>query len=277
MKDTVAKNGWHLVEFNSISEFLVYIEKTPTNNAFLGFDKRNCLSSKRLDRKSSPWSGTQTYEEAFELLRSGWTIGAKNLEIKLKKVSKISGTDMKVKNFADVCGYQAIVPLYLQGVPCNMVNRKMVPMKQKVITINRVVSCSASVRSETLENENIKCFQIIRKLEQSGYRVNLNLLMSSGHACVKIKLKSAGEKLNISKLAFPLVHPAMLRRMFFRFIETYPTYPGSYTFGYGEIPNEEEFRKVCGEKEILLPTLLKGKTEEEIVKLSVDELLEKLK
>lgn len=274
MKDTVAKNGWHLVEFNSISEFLEYIEKTPTNNAF---SKRNSLSSKRLDRKYSPWSGTQTYGEAFDLLRSGWTVGAKNLEIKLKKVSKISGTDMRLRNFVDVCGYQAIVPLYLQGVPCNMVNRKMVPMKQKVITINRIVSCSSSVRSETLENESIKCFQIIRKLEQSGYRVNLNLLMSSGHACVKIKLKSAGEKLNISKLAFPLVHPAMLRRMFFRFIETYPTYPGSYTFGYGEVPNEEEFRKVCGEKEILLPTLLKGKTEEEIVKLSVDELLEKLK
>lgn len=277
MKDTVAKNGWHLVEFNSISEFLEYIEKTPTNNAFSGFEKRNSLSSKRLDRKSSPWSGTQTYEEAFDLLRSGWTVGAKNLEIKLKKVSKISGTDMKAKNFVDVCGYQAIVPLYLQGCPTNMMNKRMVATKQKVITINRVVSCSSSVRSETLENENIKCFQIIRKLEQSGYRVNLNLLMSTGHACVKIKLKSAGEKLNISKLAFPLVHPAMFRRMFFRFIETYPTYPGSYTFGYGKIPDEEEFRKVCGEKEILLPTLLKGKTEEEIVKLSVEELLEKLK
>ena len=260
---------WHRVEFDSLKEFYDYICNTPINEA-LRWSK---LSS---NKKSSTWSGTSTFEEATELFKNGWTYGAQNLTRKLKIVEADKQVQTTYKNILSMAGYQAIVPLYLNGVPNNMVNKKLVPIKQKVLTINKAISCSASVSSETLQAESVKCFQIIKKIEASGIRVNLNLLISTGHVCVKIRLKSANEKLNISKLAFPLVHTAMLRRLYFRFIETYPTIPKSFTFGYGKVPEESDFRKVCKKGEILLPTLLKGKTEKEITKLSVDELIEKL-
>ena len=89
-------------------------------------------------------------------------------------------------------------------------------------------------------------------------------------------MKSANERLNISKLAFPLVHPSMFRRLYFRFIEVYPTIPRSFTYGYGKVPVASDFKAVCGKDEILLPTLLCGSSEDEIQRLSIDELIEML-
>ena len=261
---------WNVCEFESLKEFYDYICETPRNETF----KYGDLSSSRKTR--GEWYGTSTFDEAANLFKNGWQLGAEELTKKLKIAETQKDVQTTYKNILSMCGYQAIVPLYLQGVPNNMVNKKIVPVKNKVITINKIISVSASVSSETMKAESIKCFQIIKKIEQSGIRVNLNLMISTGHVCAKIRLKSANEKLNISKLAFPLVHPSMFRRLYFRFIETYPTIPGSYRFGYGRVPDEKEFKAVCNKGEIVLPTLLRGRTEEEITKLSVDELIAKL-
>lgn len=261
---------WTLVEFDSLKEFYEYVCNTPLNETF----RWSTLSSSKPNHNN--WSGTSTFEEAAELLKNGWNAGAKDLTQKLKMAEMQKDVQMQYRNVLSMCGYQAIVPLYLNGVPQNMMNKKMTPVKQKVITVNKITCCSAAISSETLKAESIKCFQIIKKIEASGIRVNLNLVISTGHACVKIRLKSAGEKLNISKLAFPLVHPGMFRRLYFRFIETYPTMPASMRFGYGHVPDESQFKEVCGKNEIVLPTLLKAGSESELQKLSVDELIAKL-
>lgn len=272
---TVSLGTWKVVEFESLQEFYEYITNTPTNAAFTRREERHDLASHGRE-EGNRWYGTESFEEASEMFRNGWTIGAQNLTQKLKLAETNKEVQTTYKNILDVCGYQAIVPLYLNGVPCSMVNRKMVPVKKKVITINKAVCCSGSVSSETLMNESVKAFQIIKKIEATGIRVNLNLLISTGHVCVKIKLKSANERLNISKLAFPLVHPSMFRRLYFRFIEVYPTIPRSFSYGYGKVPVASDFKAVCGKDEILLPTLLYGKTEDEIQRLSVKELIDML-
>ena len=262
---------WKMCEFDSLKEFCDYVLNTPTNRAF---GNTTSLTSSRVDK--TKWSGTETFDEACKLLTNGWSVGAQSLSEKMNIARMDAQQQVIYKDVLSVCGYQAMVPLYLQGVPTNMMSKKIVPVKRKVITLNKVISVSASVSSQTMEEESIKCFQIIKKIESTGVRVNLNLTMSTGHVCVKIRLKSAGERLNVSKLAFPLVHPAMFRRMYFRFVETYPTIPRSYTRGYGRVPGEEEFKACCSKDEILLPTLLRGSTESEIYKLSVDELLDRL-
>lgn len=260
-----------LVEFDSLLDFYNYINNTPINGAF-EYRKHDLSSTKK---SKNNWSGTDSYEEAVELFKNGWTIGAQDLTKKLKLAETDKQVQMAAKNILSMCGYQAIVPLYLNGVPNNMVNKKMVPIKQKVITINKALSASAAVSSQTLMNESVKCFQIVKKIEASGVRVNLNLMISTGHVVVKIRLKSSTEKLNISKLAFPLVHTSMFRRLYFRFVEVYPTIPKNYTWGYGRVPNEDEFRKACEKGEILLPTLLRCGNESELQTLTVDELIAK--
>ena len=258
-----------LVEFDSLLDFYKYISETPRNETY----KFGSLSSQRVDKDN--WAGTKTYGEAIDLFKNGWTVGAQDLTRKLKFAETNKEVQTVAKSILSVCGYQAIIPLYLNGVPNNMVNKKMVPAKQNVITINKAISASSSVSSETLMNESVKCFQIIKKIESTGVRVNLNLMISTGHVIVKIRLKSSTEKLNISKLAFPLVHVAMFRRLYFKFIEVYPTIPHSYRYSYGRVPFEDEFKRACGKGEVLLPTLLKCWHESDLKTLTVDELIDR--
>ena len=268
------KETWKMIEFDSLSDFYNYITTTSINKTFE--ERRKCLSSEKPNNKQN-WSGTASFNDAVNLMKNGWNAGATTLTKAFKLSQVNTGVKQEVKNILSVCGYQAIVPLYLQGVPNNMISKKMTPVKKKVITINKITCVSSTVSSSILQEESVKCFQIIKKIEDSGIRVNLNLVISSGHVCVKIRLKSANERLNISKLAFPLVHPSMFRRLYFRFIEVFPTIPKGFLWGYGRVPSEAEFKKAIGDKEIVLPTIIEAATSSDIKTTSVDELIEKLK
>jgi hypothetical protein len=46
-----------------------------------------------------------------------------------------------------------------------MMNKKMTPVKQKVITVNKSLDYSAGTSSEKIVDESIKAMQIIKKLE----------------------------------------------------------------------------------------------------------------
>lgn len=279
--ENIPNTKWTVRNFDSLKDFYDYIETTPTNETFKSNEAADELSSH--DKSKEHWYGTKSYEEATELFLNGWDAGAKDLSMKLKIANKNKQVDMVYKNIMSVCGYQAIVPLYLNGIPNNMINRKMVPIKNKVITINKVISVNSATSIDMMKEESMKCFQIIKKIEESGMRVNLNLIMGSRrpdesyYVCAKIRLKSANERLNISKLAFPLVHPSMFRRMYFRFTETFPTIPSSFSWGYGSVPREREFRTLCKDKEIMLPTIIRTMGNKQVGDLSIEELLERFK
>ena len=146
------------------------------------------------------------------------------------------------------------------GVPNNMVTKKIVLMKQKVITLNKSIDYSAGVSADDIMDESIKAMQIVKKLEAQGYRCNLNIVLGTGAGSkqfiIKVRIKSANEKLNISKMVFPLVHPSTLRRLFFRFIEVYPNITNSFIGGYGRPATSTEMRKIF-KGEYLLPNFIR--------------------
>lgn len=88
---------------------------------------------------------------------------------------------------------------------------------------------------------------------------------------IKVRIKSANEKLNISKLAFPLTHPSMLRRLFLRWIEVYPEITKKFVSGYGRPATSYELRKVFPEDYLLPNFILKNvneiKTVEDLEKI----------
>ena len=88
---------------------------------------------------------------------------------------------------------------------------------------------------------------------------------------IKIRLKSANEKLNISKLSFPLVHPSMLRRLFLRFVEVHPPVSNDFKRGYGR-PQEPSTLRVIWPDDILLPQFIN----KDIEKINTLEDLENL-
>jgi hypothetical protein len=145
-----------------------------------------------------------------------------------------------------------------------MMNKKMVPVKQKVITLNKSLDYNGGVDADKIVDESIKAMQIIKKLEAQGFRCNLNICLGTTAGwgsdarqfIIKIRIKSANEKLNVSKLAFPLVHPSMLRRLFFRFMEVYPKVTKNFVSGYGHPATSSEMRNVF-KGEYLLPNFIK--------------------
>ena len=224
------KTTYYIKRFSSLDEFYRYINETPTNDAF----KNAILSSQRTN--GNGWSGTSTFEEACNLFINGWD--KKTLELKQKlDFEEHKEPQMTYKNIQSVQGYHPIVPLYLMGVPNNMVTKKMVPLKKKVITIDKTIAYAYNVSANQIMEEAVKAVRIINRLERQNYRINLNLVCVSERNGVgigfKIKLKSANESLNISKLTFPLIHPSMLRRLFLRFVEVNPHTIRGFTVGYG--------------------------------------------
>ena len=242
-----------VVEYDSLHEFYEYLIHTPFNDAF-------CWAKHSSVDGDYYFTKTRDFSEAVELFKNGWSDMATKLVQKLKVIESKTEPTMKPKNVLGVAGYQAIVPLYLQGVPNNMVTKKMTPVKQKVITLNKSIDYNGGVSADQIIEESIKAMQIVKKLEAQGYRCNLNIVIGSSEQnlklYVKVRIKSANEKMNVSKLAFPLVHPSMLRRLFFRFIEVYPHVTKSFVSGYGSPAKSSELREVF-KGEYLLPNFIK--------------------
>lgn len=272
IREQIDEDGtYELVDFKSLQEFYEYVISTPVNESF----RRRRLASVS---GTAGFTGTATFEEAVELLRNGWQEMSETLVQRLKVEGGEMEPVMTSKNVVDVQGYQPIVPLYLNGIPVNMVSRKMKPVKQKVITLNKSIEYRGNVSTKEIIEESIKALRIIKKLESQNYRCNLNIVFSISYFsrsikkyAIRIRIKSANERLNINKLSFPLVHPSMLRRLSFRFTEVYPGVPSIYVKGYGTALPENEFRRLY-KGEYLLPQFIRR----DITKINTLEDLEEL-
>lgn len=241
-------------EFSSLNDFETYITNTPLNDTFR-WTKLASVSG------SEEFTGTDSYEQAVEMFKNGWQSKAEELTKKLKVIQNQVIDAQVQKVLFDVVGFQASVPRYLQGIPTNMVNKKLVPIKQKIVTINKDISYNCGITTEQIVEASIQTLQLVKRIEAQGIRVNLNLIWgvkaSGSNEIVKIRLKSANERVNISKLAFPLVHPSMLRRLCFRYLEVAPTITHGYLYGYGSPLDGSQLKTYCKD-EYVLPRLFDG-------------------
>lgn len=271
----VTKDGMtNIVRYQNLDDFYRYISKTGWNNTFgdeLRKKKNNynysgSIDELAMDKGLSPLSsitaseeftGSNNYEDAIEMYLHGIPDDTIKLKQMLNAEKKMAPVNAQ-KRVASVQGFQPIVPAYLLGLPNSMLDVKMVPMKKKVVTLYSDISYSCGVSKDTIFKECIKKFRIISKLESQNYRVNLNLVIGSSSNgkdfVIVIRLKSANERMNISKLVFPITHPSMLRRLYFRFVEVYPDIPRGMLHGYGTPLNGSTIIKVLGEDGYLLPT-----------------------
>lgn len=241
-------------EYNSIEEFYKYLCDTPFNDAFRWAKH----SSVKTDSWTASWTKTENFEQATEMLKNGWDDMAKQL--KNRMVSKKLESEMvkQCRNVLSVAGYQPVVPLYLAGVPQNMVAKQMVPVKQKVINIVKSLNYSSTVSSDEIVTESIKVMQLVKRIEQQGMKCNIYIALGTAaggrKVICKVKIKGAAERLNVSKLAFPLVHPSMLRRLMFRYIEVCPDVTKSYVKGYGYPVSVGDMKRMMP-KDVVLPAV----------------------
>ena len=245
--------GFYVTEFQNIIELVHFIE---TKEVYPNF--KNKIGGPDSISGSKSFTETESFEEAKDLLLHGWEHGTR--EIKGRVEAKETGVNMKQKTVYDIAGYQCSVPRYLQGIPTNMINKKSVAQKNKVITINKACCYTARTPAETIITESVKVLQLVNRLEKQGYRVNLNVIFGSmkrNTVVTKVRIKTASQKLNIKQTAFPLVHPSMLRRIIFAVLERSEecSYSG-FEHGYGRVCDNYVLSRTLNKGEYLIPNVL---------------------
>lgn len=225
------KEEYKLIQFDSIQELVRYNRAGTIQSDFE--EERDQVSN----RSDSSFSGTSSYDQAEDLLLHGWNYMAKELKSIVGANTSVTGHIQK--SIYDVVGYTPCVPRYLQGMPDSMVRSIQIPKKEKVITISKDSAYSYNISQEMIKQESAKVLNLINTLERRGYRVNLYVTIASNKYeeythVTQVCVKKASQRLNIKQVAFPLVHPSMLRRIWLRTIEVDPWCNGKgFKYGYG--------------------------------------------
>lgn len=224
-------------EFKSITHILDTMENRPLNKVFSILETPS--SQRDESNKTVKFSGVDTYNEGIEIMQAGYRSPLEKIK---KAVLKIGQTDTykrpRMKN--DYIGFAANVPNTLMNLPITMINREKVQYKQKNIHLIYSFCALSDVTTEEIIKAGINFISLVNSLEKQGYRVKIDTIFGShaGNtaALFTVNLKQYEQSLNMLKLTFPLVHPAMLRRISFKWLETLPDLKEkSYCHGYGTV------------------------------------------
>jgi hypothetical protein len=261
-------------KFNSIHELVTFLRNTKNKIGFGDNSKTGGYS----------FTGTQSYEEAEDLLMNGWEQEAVKLTETLKSI-QINKSERN-KMIYDIVGFQPSVPRYIQGIPQNMFNsKKIATKKSKIIDVYKEVSYSGNTTKETIQEESIKALRIIQLLENQGYKCNLYVCDSissflAGKAVsIHLKIKNSSDRLNIGKIAFPLVHSSFLRRIVFSWIEKSSIVSKEFAVGYGSPIQGSNYKNMVKDLKkldiyknaLFIPNLL-SISEEEFIKKELENI-----
>lgn len=238
--------------FDSVNEYINYLEDTPRAP---GHDNDSESTSQ------NEWAGTKSLKEALDLCKYGdEELGTYvyNQVLKINKIDTVNKNRQAYIN--DIVGFTPNVPNYVMGIPTNMIRDNRNIIKSKIVNIYINLSAHAGVDSRDIKKNAAKYVAAINQLEKEGYRCNVYTGNVAGtwtddEYAVIVKVKSDREPLNLVKMAFPMCHPSMLRRLAFKWIETIPI---DFTHrGYGRpIDNDKDVRKlirpVLGDRQITI-------------------------
>lgn len=214
-------------EFQDLDDFLRSILDERINPIFRSYSSVS---------NSKSFSGTSTYEEAWNLCRFTWNQGFEEFYSLFKRMNYKFQEFSKIINYFSPVGYTPSVPRYLKGIPTTMYSYKEEKQEQIVnIYLNTAYSCFQN--QNQIINRGILILNLINYLETQNIKVNLYnyLLVKEKNEIdfIVIPIKNQYEKLNIKKCYFPLVHPAFFRRLCFRVLELLPVKNFSWDNGYG--------------------------------------------
>jgi hypothetical protein len=204
-------------------------------------------SSKREGRGEEEFSGTRTFDQALNLAEKGWPEGRAKLMTAM--ASAQSSPTFTPAITMDVAGAYPIAALAAAGDPCSMVD--LAPVEDRVrpivrLLIQRAGSSAYDVNEFTSYGAAVMSY--VEGLEGAGFRCEITLcfasdLKSDGDQCTTVLVKRAEEPIELDRMAFVMVHPAMFRRICFAVFETIPGLSQVLEkngYGYSRNPRSEE-------------------------------------
>ena len=231
-------------KFNGTGELSAHLAQAIVTDTFKYEQQSGSMNESESYAK---FAHTKNYEEADDLL----LYGCKELQKKIENAGvhqmrmQLNSFQNKRKIYSTVVGFAANVPAYLAGTPNSMINVKTTKVRQKVLNFMYNTSVSCSVSAERIIKAAAKVVQAIMIVEAGGVRVNVwageAFKSGSDPDCLWLcKIKDAGQRMDTLKMAYPIAHPSMLRRRWFKLLETTEGVPSSYTCGYGSVIDNEK-------------------------------------
>ena len=261
--------------FDDITSFTRYLNSGTTQPAFKG-----CESSLRTDDTKKRVTKTDTYAEADALL----LYGDKGLAKKIEEAGvyttrmKLRCQQNKRQIYSAVVGIAPHVPNAIAGVPTSMINVREVRQKQKVINIAFCCSCGAGVSADEIIKASAQFISAAMQIEASGVRTNVYLAECSKSGrdttAYLVRIKSAGQPFDVLKMAYPMAHPSMLRRHFFRAMEVTEGVSADFACTYGSaLDNKESIAKAIGRNDMKIISIYDcfGRCSEDIAKKIVEQ------
>lgn len=226
------KTKYFTKAFNSLDEYSGYLAAGIIQPLF----DRGASTASVAGRAS--WAGTKDLEEANYLLRFGDVDNARRLVGGVTVPGASLAESIRARRVRCVAGSSVNVPAALSGRPKSMykIVRKNVPAKVVNICYDTCTGCD--IKASDMSAVAVKLANVILSVERAGYQVNLYAAAVTKQraevAGCFVRVKSAGQYCDITRLAYCLVNPSFLRRSFFRFMEVTPglSEPG-WVPGYG--------------------------------------------
>lgn len=254
-------------KFNSVEEFSNWLQATPQTAKGKKFD-----SSKEISKSNTKFTGTESFEEAQNLLKYGDKVNADKIAATIRKIkAQGKGNATRNKLYNSPCGFMPIVPKVLAGDPQNMLAiKKQRYNSTKVLNIAYNVAVSYRITVNELIETAAKVANVIASLEKNGYRVNLYAYscgrdIEYNYYSLLVKIKDSGKYLDTLRIAYPLVNPSFFRRHVFGYMERLKGFNLNST--YGKIVDEDGCKERLSINACYLSYYLcSGMTEEEIAK-----------
>jgi hypothetical protein len=210
--------------FDDINEVCYFCERGEVNHAV--FDDH--MASERQRSNNNAWSMSGSLEEAIALARAGWDEGYTQMieADKFKDIIELFKPMMVKRKFVpinDLIGHTPDVARMLMNHPLSMNSDLRTRDKRRNINIVIDITASSYVRSDRMLSRGILICNLINVIEEAGIRATVYIAMTGsvkGEVMATfIKVKHTNEALNTRRLAYPIAHPSMLRRILFRLIE----------------------------------------------------------
>lgn len=216
--------------FTSLADMTDWLDATPSVSEY---------NHSRKPRDAGGWGGTATYEDAQRLVREGWPEGRALLDKAVQAIAPLAQAKQRMAcQGYDVAGAYPNVPMAVAGEPACMVTiGEQERATRPYVRFHLSCSASGGISAETIQARGAAVLAWIDALEQAGARCEIMLhfkAKGSHYAGFTCLVKRAEEHLDIDRLAYVLVNPAMLRRHAFAFIErTHATITKAFGSGYG--------------------------------------------
>ena len=199
--------------------------------------------------------GTSSFEAAMDLAIKGWNPGrSRMMKTHDRLMAAVKGGEQFAPRY-EVTGDEVDVGEFLTGEPECMIEYQMAPARKPVVKL--VVGCalSCAIEGSSYERRGAVILAAIEAAEEAGVRVELWADYSRTNRVEysrvpehkishRVKVKDACDPVEVDRLAFAMMNPAMVRRLMWRTHEIYgPTQfdkCGGGAYGYPAAPEYEE-------------------------------------